>query len=248
MRLMLRVLAYNSCCNASYPDDTNVAVPDWLRSVPGAVENFESDGVTQVVPNWNSPAYLSGFEQLLAALGRRYDRDERLSVFEFSGYGDFSENHIAYLRDELNAPGPSPEDSTRRLGYFSQYRDQSITSASIQRLVDANVAAFSRTRLVTTPQNPEIVRQLLSDSTTAKLAAPVGIRSDCLGVYEPLPAWAHDDGSAVRQGSRSARRTDRAAMAIGAGHHRVVSAAHRGGSTRVLREGITRCRRRSTSR
>lgn len=195
VRLMLRVLAYNSCCNASYPDNTNAAVPDWLRGIPGAVTNFESNGVTQVVPNWNSPAYLSGFEQLLAALGRRYDRDERLSVFEFSGYGDFSENHVAYLRDELNAPGPSPRDSTRSLGYFSQYRDQSITSASIQRLVAANVAAFPRTRLVTTPQNPEIVRQLMSDSTTVKLAAPVGIRSDCLGVYEPLPAWAHDDGS-----------------------------------------------------
>jgi hypothetical protein len=36
---------------------------------------------------------------------------------------------------------------------------------------------------------------MLSDAATAKLVAPVGIRSDCLGVDEPLPAWAHDDGS-----------------------------------------------------
>lgn len=57
--------------------------------------------MTQVVPNWNDPAYLDGFGQLLAALGRRYDGDERLSVFEFSGYGDFSANHIAYVRDKL---------------------------------------------------------------------------------------------------------------------------------------------------
>jgi len=197
MRLMLRVLAYNSCCDAVYPDNTNIAVPDWLQRIPDAVTTYAApSGVTQVVPNWNSPDYLAGFEELLAALGRRYDGDERLSVFEFSGYGDFSENHIAYLRDELNAPGPAPGDSVRMLGYYSQYHDQSITAASIRRLVTANVAAFPRTQLVTTPQNPEIVRLMLSDATTAKLAAPVGIRSDCLGVDEPLPAWADDEGSA----------------------------------------------------
>ena len=34
MRLTLRVYAYNSCCNDSYPNDTNLAIPDWMR--PGA--------------------------------------------------------------------------------------------------------------------------------------------------------------------------------------------------------------------
>ena len=72
--------------------------------------------MTQVVPNWNNPVYLAGFEDLLAALGRRYDGDERLSVFEFSGYGDFSENHITYLRDVLDAAGPAPEDSVQGVG------------------------------------------------------------------------------------------------------------------------------------
>ena len=195
MRLTLRVYAYNSCCDASYPNDVNIAVPDWLRSIPGTTRTFPPDKgrrVSQVVPNWNSPDYLAAFEQLLTALGNRYDADERLSVFEFSGYGDFSENHIAYLRDDLRAPGPAPLESVRRLGYFSQYRDQSITAGSIRRLVAANVAAFPRTQLVVTPQNPEIVRQLLSDQVTGTVAAPVGIRSDCLGVYAPLPAWAHD--------------------------------------------------------
>lgn len=195
MRLMLRVYAYNSCCDATYPDNTNTAIPDWLRAVPGASTMFNDGGVAQVVPNWNSPDYLAGFEQLLAALGRRYDGDERLSVFEFSGYGDFSENHIAYLRDSLNAPGPAPDESVAKLGYYSQFQDQSIDRESITRLVAANVSAFPRTQLVTTPQNPEIVRQLLADEVTARLSAPVGIRSDCLGVIEPLPAWAHDAGS-----------------------------------------------------
>ena len=192
MRLMLRVHAYNSCCASSYPDNTNAAVPDWLATIPGAVSRYpsESDGgeVTHVVPNWNDPAYLAGFEELLAALGRRYDGDERLSVFEFSGYGDFSENHIGYLRDRLAAAGPEPDDSAQTLGYFSQWRDQSITRASVSRLVRANVAAFPRTQMVVTPQNPEIIRQLFAGSVD--MSAPVGIRSDCLGVYPPVPAWA----------------------------------------------------------
>lgn len=196
LRLTLRVMAYNSCCDASYPNNTNIAIPDWLRRVPGAASALRPKGaqqnITQVVPNWNDRAYLANMEQLLAALGRRYDGDERLSVFEFSGYGDFSENHIAYLRDSLEAPGPKPEDSVRTLGYFSQWRDQGITAESIRRLVAGHVRAFPRTQLMVTPQNPEIVRQMLSEETTRALSAPVGIRSDCLGVQDVLPAWAID--------------------------------------------------------
>jgi hypothetical protein len=198
MRLTLRVYAYNSCCNDSYPDNANFAIPDWMRSAattyPGP-PNTPAAGVTQVVPNWNNPGYLDAFGQLLAALGRRYDGDERLSAFEFSGYGDFSGNDILYLRDVLGAPGPSPDDSVAMLGYYSQFRDQSITSASIRQLVAANVTAFPHTQLVVTPQNPEIVRELLADDVTKKLSAPVGIRSDCLGVQAPLPAWAESNDS-----------------------------------------------------
>ncbi|ORW31877.1 hypothetical protein AWB91_12780 [Mycobacterium paraense] len=198
MRLTLRVYAYNSCCNDSYPDNTNIAIPDWMRSASTAYPapaNSPTPGVTQVVPSWNDPNYLTAFSDLLAALGRRYDGDERLSVFEFSGYGDFSENHIAYLRDVLGAPGPAPDESKAMLGYYSQFRDQSITTDSIRQLVAANVNAFPHTQLVVTPQNPEIVRELLADDVTKKLSAPVGVRSDCLGVQAPLPAWAESSDS-----------------------------------------------------
>jgi hypothetical protein len=199
MRLTVRVVAYSSCCDTSYPNNTNIAIPDWMRSASvsytGPPRFWWTPGVTQVVPNWNDPHYLDAFGQLLAALGRRYDGDERLSVFEFSGYGDFSENHIAYLRDKLAAPGASPEDSVANLGYYSQFRDQSITIAAIRQLVAANVNAFPHTQLVVTPLNPEIVRELLADDVTKRLSAPVGIRSDCLGVYAPLPVWAESEGS-----------------------------------------------------
>jgi hypothetical protein len=198
MRLILRVVGYNSCCDTSYPGNTNIAIPDWMRSAatsyPGP-QNGPASGVTQVVPSWNDPNYLNAFGQLLAALGRRYDGDERLSVFEFSGYGASGENNIAYLRDKLGAPGPGPDESTAQLGYYSQFRDQSITIASIRQLVAANVNAFPHTQLVVTPHNPEIVREVLADDVTKKLSAPVGIRSDCLGVISPLPGWAESNDS-----------------------------------------------------
>ena len=198
MRLILGVYAFSSCCGSSYPDNTNIAIPDWMRPAATAYPgrpNGPAPGGTQVVPNWNDAGYLDSFKQLLGALGRRYDGDERLSVFEFSGYGDFGENQIDYVRDALGAPGPAPGDSMAALGYYSQSRDQSITATAIRRLVEANVAAFPHTQLVVAPQNPEIVRQLLADDVTRKLSGPVGIRSDCLGVQSPLPSWADSGDS-----------------------------------------------------
>lgn len=199
MRLTLRVVAYNSCCDTVYPNNTNIAMPDWMRpaatNYSGPQRYWWMPGVAQVVPNWNDPNYLNAFGQLLAALGRRYDGDERLSIFEFSGYGDFSENHISYLRDTLGAPGPAPDESVAKLGYYSQFRDQNITAGAIRQLVAAHVNAFPHTQLVTTALNPEIVRQLIADDVTKKLSAPVGIRADCLGVQDPLPAWAEREGS-----------------------------------------------------
>ncbi|HET9892590.1 MAG TPA: hypothetical protein VFQ42_19020 [Mycobacterium sp.] len=198
MRLMLGVYVYKSCCNDSYSGNTNIAIPDWLRPAAAsypAPPNGSAPAVTQVVPNFNDPDYLNGFGQLLAALGRRYDGDERISVFEFSGYGDFGQNQLAYLRDSLSAPGPTADDSVAKLGYYSQFGDQSITKASIAQLVGDNVNAFPHTQLVVAPQNPEIVRELFADDVTKKSAAPVGIRSDCLGVQAPLPEWAEANDS-----------------------------------------------------
>lgn len=199
MRLSLRIFSYSSCCDTTYANNTNISIPDWARPASTSYSDrpryWWTPGLVQVVPNWNDASYLNAFGQLLAALGRRYDGDERLSVFEFSGYGDWSENHISYLRDTLGAPGPSPDESVAKLGYYSQYRDQSITSESIRQLVAANVNAFPRTQMITTVLNPEIVRQLFADDVTKRLSAPVGIRSDCLGVLGVLHDWSERQDS-----------------------------------------------------
>ncbi|MCL8250596.1 hypothetical protein AERO_04305 [Aeromicrobium fastidiosum] len=202
MRLGLRITTYDSCCDPSPPGGVNLAVPDWLAATDGAVERYERDGVTQVIPAWNSPAYLDRFDQLLGALGRRYDGDERLAVFEMSGYGDFGENVLPVLRDELGRPGPSGDESEAALGYYSQYEDQFITAGSATRLVAANLRAFPRTQMVTAPGNAFIVKQLMRDSAALDgVVHPVGVRSDCLGVFDTLPTWATDGSSEyVRRG------------------------------------------------
>lgn len=187
-RFHFRIMSFASL---GYYGDTISGVPGWLRSTPGATREFSHEATTYVVPNWNAEEYLGPLMRLITALGERYDRDERLEWFEFSGYGDWSENHIGFIATQLDAPGPDPGASEAQLGYYSQYGIQSITSQTITRLVRATLAAFPSTRIVTTANNPEIVRQLLA----AKPAKPVGLRADCLGVYPPTEYWGSDSQS-----------------------------------------------------
>ena len=90
--------------------------------------------------------YLNAFGQLLAALGRRYDGDERLSVAEFSGSGDFSEKHIAYMRDKLGAPGPGPDESSESWAITASFVIRASPSRRVRQLVAANVDALPATR------------------------------------------------------------------------------------------------------
>ena len=187
-RFHFRVMSFAS---SGYSGNTVIGVPAWLRATPGATTDYHSGGKAYVVPNWNADAYLSPLEHLIGALGVRYDHDERVEWFEFSGYGDWSENHIGFIAEDLGAPGPSPDDSIAQLGYYSQYGDQSITKVSITRMVNATLAAFPDTQIIVLDDNPEITRQLLAASPRR----PVGIRADCLGVYPPPQIWATDPNS-----------------------------------------------------
>jgi hypothetical protein len=181
-RFHFRIMAFAS---SGYSGNTIMGVPQWLHATPGATTDYYFEGKKYVVPDWNADAYLTPLEHLIAALGARYDHDERVEWFEFSGYGDWSENHIWFIADSLGAPGPSPEHSIAQLGYYSQYYAQSITKASVTRIVNATLAAFPDTQIIVAGANPEITRQLLAASPRW----PTGIRDDCLGVYPPQD-WA----------------------------------------------------------
>ena len=189
-RTGFRVSAFNSCCKQTYPNNVNNSLPSWLMTVPGAAKKYLHEGVTHVIPQWNDESYLRYMKELITALGERYNRDERVSMYEFSGYGDFSENHVAFMRDTLKLPAVSPDQSEATLGYYSQYQDQYITKASIKQLADTTIDAFRDTQIVLAPGNPEIVKQMYSENENLqKLKKPVGNRSDCLGEYSAYPAW-----------------------------------------------------------
>ena len=182
-RFHFRIMAFASNGDSG---NTVMGVPGWLHATPGATTDYYFGGKKYVVPNWNADPYLTPLEHLIAALGARYDHDERVEWFEFSGYGDWSENHIGFMAENLGAPGPSPENSIAQLGYYSQLDDQSITKASITRMVNATLAAFPDTQIIVGDDNFEITRQFLAASPRR----PVGIRADCLGVYPPPQVWA----------------------------------------------------------
>lgn len=188
-RFHFRVMAL--CSEGCERGKLRSAVPDWLRSREGATSEFVKGDETYVVPNWNSDAYLAAAEKLIAALGARYNKDERVEWYEFSGYGDWSENHVGFVAKELGAPTPWADESVAQLGYYDEYHDQAITKSSIRRLVDATLSAFPDTRIVVAAGNPEITRQFLAASPTL----PVGIRGDCLGVIPPAQYWVTDPQS-----------------------------------------------------
>lgn len=195
-RTGFRVTTFNSCCQQTFVNNINTSSPGWLQTVPGATKKYLYNGVTHVIPEWNNQNYLRYIKELITALGERYDHDERVSIYEFSGYGDFSENHNAFMRDTLKLPATPPDRSETELGYYSQYQDQYITKASIIQLTDATLDAFEHTQIVTAPGNPEITKQLYSENKkVATIGKPVGNRSDCLGEFSTYPTWVDNQWS-----------------------------------------------------
>lgn len=78
-----RVMAYCPGCwmesRADFPPVTPSFVP---RQAGGSV------------PDWNSPAFLSQWQELMAELGRRYGDDPRLGYVDVGGYGSYGEWHV----------------------------------------------------------------------------------------------------------------------------------------------------------
>ena len=47
------------------------------------------------VPDWNSPAFLAQWRELMVELGRRYGDDPRLGYVDVGGYGSYGEWHVS---------------------------------------------------------------------------------------------------------------------------------------------------------
>ncbi|GAC1394139.1 MAG: DUF4832 domain-containing protein [Ktedonobacteraceae bacterium] len=134
----------------------NIAVPDYLVSLMphGQWITNSSSGKQAYEPDWNNPNYLARAQALLNALGQRYNNDPRLGWIDIFPYGDWGEWHTYGFPDNVIAP---------------------MSLANQQKLIDANIAAFSHKRLVMFTNSPDALTYALSRSEK------IGIRVDCLG-------------------------------------------------------------------
>ncbi len=78
-----RVMAY---CPGCWMESRS----DWPAVTPSFVPR-QSGGY---IPDWNSPAFLTQWRELMAELGRRYGNDPRLGYVDVGGYGSYGEWHV----------------------------------------------------------------------------------------------------------------------------------------------------------
>ncbi|MEO5852003.1 MAG: DUF4832 domain-containing protein [Nocardioides sp.] len=117
-RFGFRVLSY---CPGCWFDD---ATPPFVPMQPGTD-----------IPDWNSEAFLSGWERLMDELGNRYDNDPRMGWVDVGGYGSWGEWHVS--------------------------SGQEITDANAARVIRAVVAAFPSKHVVINAMTPRFALKAL---------------------------------------------------------------------------------------
>lgn len=83
-RFAFRVMTYCPGCWMTYRPDLPKLYPDYMPRQAGTD-----------VPAWNSEAFLTHWEGLMAALGKEYGDDPRLQYVDVGGYGSAGEWHVA---------------------------------------------------------------------------------------------------------------------------------------------------------
>jgi hypothetical protein len=139
--------------------DDRQAVPDYLVDLleKGWRHDYNGDGRKIYVPDWNDPDFLSRAEQLLQALGERYNDDPRVGFIDIGIFGVWGEWHTHRL------PYPSPSGATN------------MTTSNRQRLIDMHLAAFPDKYLVMMTDDERSLIYALRQSPH------VGWRRDSLG-------------------------------------------------------------------
>lgn len=162
-RVGLRVMALETVSQSPIGPNLYSALPDRFTDMAAATETISYSDNQYIVPLWDSDVYLSELEALLTALGERYDSNEYLSSFEISGLGNFSEWHAWPFADHYGGS------------------DRPWNQATIERLIDANVAAFAETQLIgfAVDTRANEYAMSLGSQYTKK---PIGIRVDSLGL------------------------------------------------------------------
>ena len=139
------------CCVAG----AGVSVPAYLQAeMPNG---FYDSGTGTYVPDWNSPAFISHMQKLIAAIGTRYDGNPALGFVDIGMYGDWGEWHVA----EFN--------------YAGNPQAQPATLATEEKIIDAHYKAFPREQLLMLTAEPNGLQYAL------QLSQKIGLRMDDLG-------------------------------------------------------------------
>ncbi|GAB4362981.1 MAG: DUF4832 domain-containing protein [Calditrichia bacterium] len=83
-------------------------IPDWLANQGVALRPYSIDGHTGLAPDWDDPRFLQAHHELIAALGERYDQDDRVAWIDIGSYGFWGEWHV-WLNDSLAATQPTKQ-------------------------------------------------------------------------------------------------------------------------------------------
>lgn len=143
-----RVMAYCPGCWMEQPS----------RNLPPIAPSYVPKDANGV-PQWNSEAFLSGWERLWAALGARYANDKRLGYVDVGGFGKYGEWMPA----------------------------GTITEASAKRIISAVAKAFPRKHVLLSTVMSYPVSEIAGGRAPyiMKWALDTyrntGMRSDCLG-------------------------------------------------------------------
>lgn len=157
-KLGFRVMPADSCC-APMTEPLTI-LPPWLSEQGVNQWTYRGYDSAAVVPDWNNARYLTAMTQLITELGKKYDGDPRIAFVDMLGYGNFGEWHSYPMKSEYPRGQGGQND---------------ISPENAKTLVEANVQAFRRTRLLTLTANQAAFDQAIS------ARADIGIRMDCLG-------------------------------------------------------------------
>ena len=136
------------------------SVPDYLmgRMSRGWWADYNHDGKSDTfVPDWKDPVFLDRAASLIAALGKRYDGDARIAWVDIGLYGNWGEWH------------------TSSFHYPSSTGAERGSTATLHRIVDMHVAAFSTTPLLMLTDNADALVYAMQCSPR------IGWRRDSLG-------------------------------------------------------------------
>jgi hypothetical protein len=108
--------------SACTPGSSNAYdIPDWLVNEGVKLREYTIDGQHGLAPDWDDPLFLQAHQDLIDALGTRYDQDDRVAWIDIGSYGFWGEWHV-YLNDSLAATQASKQSILE--DYFDAFQDK----------------------------------------------------------------------------------------------------------------------------